>query len=66
MRIINNRVSYIPFYNVFDKGRPSAPCKDCSNRKIGCHANCSRYIEYKTQLEQYKQEYENRTTYYYL
>lgn len=22
------------------------PCKDCLDRKIGCHAECERYIQY--------------------
>lgn len=32
MRITNNRISYIPFHNIFNKDRPSAPCKDCADR----------------------------------
>lgn len=23
-----------------------APCKDCSERHIGCHANCEEYLHY--------------------
>ena len=23
------------------------PCKDCSERILGCHANCSNYITWK-------------------
>lgn len=29
----------------------SAPCKDCKNRKPGCHSGCAEYNEYKLQLE---------------
>ena len=24
-----------------------APCKDCADRQLGCHADCSKYREYK-------------------
>ena len=24
----------------------TAPCKDCQDRKVGCHADCDRYEEY--------------------
>jgi hypothetical protein len=24
-----------------------APCKDCQERHIGCHAECERYIKFK-------------------
>lgn len=23
------------------------PCKDCSNREVGCHSACKLYLEYK-------------------
>ena len=23
------------------------PCKDCPDRYCGCHANCSKYLEYR-------------------
>ena len=28
------------------------PCKDCSNRKIGCHSKCNLYKEFKEKLEE--------------
>lgn len=28
-------------------GRPSAPCKGCPSRIVGCHSNCRAYGEYK-------------------
>lgn len=31
-------------------------CKDCSNRKVGCHAECTRYAEFKERLEKIKIE----------
>ena len=27
------------------------PCKDCSNRKIGCHGKCNLYKEYRERLD---------------
>lgn len=27
------------------------PCKDCENRKMGCHSTCKDYKEYKTLIE---------------
>ena len=24
-----------------------APCKDCADRKLGCHGNCPKYQEFK-------------------
>lgn len=32
-----------------------SPCKDCTDRCIGCHSNCGDYAIYKQKLE------ENRT-----
>ena len=31
-------------------------CKDCSERKPGCHAECSRYANFKESLEKIKLE----------
>lgn len=28
-----------------------SPCKDCTDRCIGCHSTCERYKEYKDTLE---------------
>ena len=28
-----------------------APCKDCVERHVGCHASCPRYAEYKAVCE---------------
>lgn len=25
---------------------PNTPCKECGERKIGCHARCVRYLEF--------------------
>ena len=29
-----------------------SPCKDCTDRCIGCHTTCGDYAEYKQTLEQ--------------
>lgn len=33
--------------------RVQSPCKDCSNRELGCHSTCKRYIQFQenTQAE---------------
>lgn len=41
----------------------TAPCKDCIERKIGCHSDCKRYInyiEYKHYIKR-KQDADNDT-----
>lgn len=32
---------------------PSAPCKDCPDRKAGCHTICEKYLTYKSELDTY-------------
>ena len=29
----------------------STPCKDCAERDVGCHSACTRYVEYKMQVD---------------
>jgi hypothetical protein len=29
-----------------------APCKDCKERELGCHAKCEKYIDFKQEREQ--------------
>lgn len=31
-------------------------CKNCPNRRIGCHNKCDEYIEFQTKLEKAKEE----------
>ena len=26
---------------------PTAPCKDCKDRELGCHSKCQKYLDYK-------------------
>ena len=38
-----------------------APCKDCPDRHIKCHASCERYVEYKKKNnEQREKDYKER------
>ena len=32
------------------------PCKDCTDRTIGCHANCQNYLEWKKREDLLKAE----------
>ena len=34
---------------------PPSPCKDCSDRYLGCHAECIKYIDFKQRSEVVKQ-----------
>ncbi len=38
-----------------------APCKDCAERHVGCHASCPRYGEYKAVCNDRRQK---RAAYY--
>lgn len=31
--------------------RIQAPCKNCTDRQLGCHDTCDKYIEYATELK---------------
>lgn len=31
-------------------GLKQGPCRDCVDRKVGCHAECERYAAYKAEL----------------
>ena len=47
------------------KGGMNPPCKNCSDRRIGCHGSCERYREYKSERdrlldEQHKNSQVNR------
>lgn len=38
--------------NWFDLSKVNvAPCKDCKNRKVGCHASCEAYKEWKVKTD---------------
>ena len=45
---------------------PAVPCKDCTDRQLGCHSTCSKYKQYATDRSTYtntvrarKYEYED-------
>ena len=31
-----------------------APCVDCNERQVGCHAKCTKYIDWKFEYQQRK------------
>lgn len=39
---------------------PEVPCRGCSTRKSGCHAECTSYCDYKVEVEAYKAEIKRR------
>ena len=30
------------------------PCHNCQDRELGCHANCTRYLDWKAKLDEIK------------
>lgn len=34
----------------------TAPCKDCTERKVGCHGNCQKYHEFSAECEKRRTE----------
>lgn len=36
--------------------KPIAPCKDCTDRCIGCHIDCEKYNDFVRKNEIYKAE----------
>ena len=36
--------------------KPKPPCKDCKDRKMGCHSKCKSYIEYKQKFNKWQSE----------
>ena len=34
-----------------------SPCKNCTDRCIGCHTTCGDYAEYKQELERRRKEW---------
>ena len=38
-----------------------APCKNCVERKVGCHARCEKYLEFHKQQEKIYEYRENES-----
>lgn len=38
--------------------RPIAPCRDCTERFVGCHIQCEGYKQFKDMIELYKEDVE--------
>lgn len=37
----------------------NCPCKGCTDREIGCHSKCSKYIEWKAEWDRRKNIIDN-------
>jgi hypothetical protein len=37
----------------------NCPCKGCTDREIGCHSKCSKYIEWKAEWDRRKNMIDN-------
>lgn len=33
--------------------RPTSPCHHCSDRVVGCHGKCEKYIAFRKEREEY-------------
>lgn len=38
-----------------DRNVSANPCKNCGNRKVGCHANCEGYINFRKNYEELRE-----------
>lgn len=36
-----------------------APCKDCPDRHIGCHSECEKYLSFKADVANRKEQQDN-------
>lgn len=41
--------------------QPNAPCKNCSDRVVGCHAKCEKYIAWKNNYQEINTRLFNET-----
>jgi hypothetical protein len=39
--------------------RVVSPCYKCSDRSVGCHAECEKYKKYRTEVEAIQEQYHN-------
>ena len=35
--------------------KPQSPCYKCSDRNLGCHATCDKYIKFRKDCDEYNQ-----------
>ena len=40
--------------------RKTPPCKDCTDRKHGCHAGCEKYCTWKQEYQEAKKVYDDQ------
>ena len=40
----------------FQMPKANAPCRDCSDRTVGCHATCEKYAKYKKDMDKLRHE----------
>lgn len=43
---------YKPSYRLVDTG-PTSPCYDCHDRHMLCHSDCSKYAEFRGEVNAY-------------
>lgn len=45
--------------------RPHCPCRDCTQRFVGCYSVCEGYIDYKDKAIRYNEIIKRKSLYYY-
>jgi hypothetical protein len=49
-----------PRTHLYKSLTPIAPCKDCTDRHVGCHGKCKKYIDWKEEKDKLHTEYIKR------
>lgn len=37
--------------------KPESPCKNCTKRKVNCHADCKEYLAYSQKADELRKQY---------
>ncbi len=46
----------MPPFNKTVYNPAKAPCKDCQNRQVGCHAGCAPYAEFRSRVDEFNRQ----------
>ena len=56
--IVTIQCKNVEIHSIIDREEfiMNAPCKDCADRFVGCHATCEKYNQYSIKNERLKRE----------
>lgn len=43
--------------HIYNNLLPIAPCKDCTDRHVGCHGKCENYVKWRAEKDKIHVEY---------